>query len=76
MPSECKIQCCKEQLENEEVEKIIKELSPRIKNSITNTAYQEREDLEQELAIKIIEKIQMFECRDSPGFWDFVQSKQ
>ncbi|MFD0953073.1 hypothetical protein [Virgibacillus natechei] len=59
-------------MENEEVKKIIKELTPRIKSSITNTTYQERENLEQELAIKI-EKLQMFECRYSPGFWEFIQ---
>ncbi|WP_343844045.1 hypothetical protein [Salinibacillus aidingensis] len=63
-----------DRLENEKVEQVIEELTPRIKSSIRNTAFQEREDLEQEIIIKIIEKIRLFERNDSPGFWEFVQA--
>ncbi|GAA0504388.1 hypothetical protein GCM10008986_34910 [Salinibacillus aidingensis] len=74
MSSECRMQNSGDYLKNEEVKQVIEELTPRIKSSIRNTAYQEREDLEQEIIIKIIEKIRLFERKDSPGFWDFVQA--
>jgi hypothetical protein len=34
------------------------------------TSYQEREDLEQELKIKIVEKADMLLCQEVPGFWE------
>lgn len=44
----------------------------KIKKSLKNTPYQEREDLEQELVAKIIEKIQEVEFEEPQGFWDIV----
>ncbi|MBD5018382.1 hypothetical protein GUF50_02765, partial [Xanthomonas citri pv. citri] len=37
-----------------------------------NTSYQEREDLEQELKIKMFEKADMLLCQDVPRFWEFI----
>ncbi|KKB75445.1 sigma-O factor regulator RsoA [Bacillus sp. FSL M8-0052] len=45
---------------------------PMIRNKLKNTSFQEREDLEQELKIKIYEKADMLLCQDVPGFWEFV----
>ncbi|MGX4723115.1 hypothetical protein CHCC14809_1410 [Bacillus licheniformis] len=43
-----------------------------IKNKLNNTSYQEREDLEQELKMKICEKAEMLLCQEVPGFWEFI----
>ncbi|WP_261383382.1 sigma-O factor regulator RsoA [Bacillus licheniformis] len=46
--------------------------TPMIKNKLNNTSYQEREDLEQELKMKICEKAEMLLCQEVPGFWEFI----
>ncbi|HFR4168324.1 hypothetical protein [Bacillus cereus] len=46
-----------------------------IRKSLRNTPYQEREDLEQEIKIKIYEKINVIEELPIPGFFDFIKSK-
>ncbi|MBJ8056603.1 hypothetical protein JDS87_33490, partial [Bacillus cereus] len=46
--------------------------TPMIKKKLQNTAYQEREDLEQELYIKLIEKVDWLIYQEGPGFWEFI----
>lgn len=56
---------------NEEALMIIENFTPKIKQCLHQTSYQEREDLEQEIKLKIIEKLATQEFNDTPSFWDF-----
>ncbi|UPW82626.1 hypothetical protein [Lysinibacillus sp. Ag94] len=56
---------------NEEALTIIENFIPKIKQCLHNTEFQEREDLEQEIKLKIIEKLATVEFQDAPSFWDF-----
>lgn len=56
---------------NEENLTIIEDFIPKIKQCLHNTDYQEREDLEQEIKLKIIEKLATVQFQDAPSFWDF-----
>lgn len=56
---------------NEETLTIIENFIPKIKHCLHNTDYQEREDLEQEIKLKIIEKLATVRFQDAPSFWDF-----
>ncbi|AEP88206.1 MULTISPECIES: sigma-O factor regulator RsoA [Bacillus] len=55
-----------------DIEHLIECFSPMIRKKLCNTSYQEREDLEQELKIKMFEKADMLLCQDVPGFWEFI----
>ncbi|WP_224930844.1 sigma-O factor regulator RsoA [Bacillus safensis] len=57
---------------NGEMEQLIETFTPMIKKKLQNTAYQEREDLEQELYIKLIEKVDRLIHQGGPGFWEFI----
>ncbi|MFT0801351.1 sigma-O factor regulator RsoA [Bacillus swezeyi] len=59
-------------LRNEDIEKLLESFTPMIKNKLRNTSYQERDDLEQELKMKICEKADMLLCQEVPGFWEFI----
>lgn len=56
---------------NEETLTIIENFIPKIKQCLHNTDFQEREDLEQEIKLKIIEKLATVEFQGAPSFWDF-----
>ncbi|MDM5250042.1 hypothetical protein [Lysinibacillus sp. G4S2] len=61
-------------LENQHIKEtltIIENFTPRIKQCLYNTDYQEREDLEQEIKLKIIEKLATVKFQNVPSFWDF-----
>ncbi|MCZ4248093.1 sigma-O factor regulator RsoA [Bacillus amyloliquefaciens] len=62
----------KEKTDIDEMELLISRFSPMIKKKLSSTSYQEREDLEQELKIKIVEKADMLLCQEVPGFWEFI----
>lgn len=51
---------------------IIESFNGKIKQSLTHTSYQERDDLEQEIKLKIIEKLYTVEFREAPSFWNFL----
>ncbi|WP_010095429.1 hypothetical protein [Ornithinibacillus scapharcae] len=63
--------------ENQDIEHIIKKFELKIKKSTKYTHYQDQEDLEQEIKLKIIEKLTTTEFEEPPGFWSFLteQSK-
>ncbi|GEN32356.1 putative FlaG/YvyC family protein [Cerasibacillus quisquiliarum] len=61
----------KQKIHNE-VELIIEKFGPKIKNSLKNTHFQEREDLEQEIKLKIIEKLTDFKVKEVPSFWEII----
>ncbi|MED0876784.1 hypothetical protein [Bacillus mobilis] len=54
-------------------EEIINEFSPKIKKSLRNTPFQERADLEQEIKLKIYEKMDVLENISAPHFFEFVE---
>ncbi|WIY58991.1 hypothetical protein [Bacillus arachidis] len=54
-------------------EEIIVKFSPKINKSLRNTPIQEREDLEQEIMMKIYEKIPFLQNMSAPTFFDFIE---
>lgn len=48
----------------------------RIKKNLRNTPFQEREDLEQEIKLKIYEKMDVLNRLSSPGFFDFLEEME
>jgi hypothetical protein len=51
----------------------LKQLHPKIKKSLYYTKPQDREDLEQELKMKITECIHNDVFEQPPGFWEFAK---
>ncbi|MEK3823017.1 hypothetical protein MKY20_28530 [Cytobacillus sp. FSL W8-0315] len=56
----------------EEVEVIINQLESKIKRYAKETTFDEREDLSQELRIKLIEKINVLLNEAVPGFFEYT----
>lgn len=46
-------------------------MMPKIKRSVLNTSNQDREDLEQEIKLKVIEAVLYNKVESPPTFWDF-----
>lgn len=57
---------------DEKIIEIIESFNGKIKQSLTHTSYQDRDDLEQEIKLKIIEKLNTVEFREAPSFWNFL----
>ncbi|HLR02373.1 MAG TPA: hypothetical protein VK111_06500 [Virgibacillus sp.] len=55
-------------------EETIEQLRPKIKKSLYDTHVQERDDLEQELKLKITECIHNDVFDEAPGFWEFART--
>lgn len=53
-------------------EDIIEEFNFKIKKSLNATELQNRDDLEQEIKIKIFEKLDTLNKIDAPGFFEYV----
>lgn len=58
---------------NDEILSILNDFQPKIKMSLKNTSFQDREDLEQEINTKIIEKLKTVEFKESPSLWSFFK---
>lgn len=54
-------------------EQAIKKLDPKIKKSLFSTNVQNREDLEQEIKLKITECFKNDVFEKTPGFWEFAK---
>lgn len=59
------------EIDYKEMEEVLDRFAPKIKQSLKNTNYQDREDLEQEIKLKIIEKLFTVEFKEPPNFWCF-----
>ncbi|OUB84302.1 MULTISPECIES: hypothetical protein [Bacillus cereus group] len=59
-------------LSNYNYEGILQIFNLKIRKCLKNTPYQEREDLEQEIKVKIFEKISVINDLEVPGFFDFL----
>ncbi|WP_342718348.1 hypothetical protein AAG068_04750 [Bacillus paramycoides] len=55
-------------------EKILQIFKFKICSCLQNTPYQEREDLEQEIKMKIFEKVDVINGLEVPGFFEFLDS--
>ncbi|KAB2454311.1 hypothetical protein F8160_11225 [Bacillus sp. CH126_4D] len=55
-------------------EEILRIFKFKICSCLQNTPYQEREDLEQEIKMKIFEKIDVINGLEVPGFFEFLDS--
>ncbi len=62
-----------DEVKKKEIEDILKRFNPQIKKVLKNTSYQEREDLEQEIKVKILEKVNSLNIESPPGFWEFIK---
>ncbi|MBC6975084.1 MULTISPECIES: hypothetical protein [Bacillus] len=56
-----------------EFEEIIEMFSPKINKCIRNTPKQERDNVAQEIKIKILEKIPILQSMAAPSFFDFIE---
>ncbi|GGE70697.1 hypothetical protein [Priestia taiwanensis] len=56
-----------------EIEVVLQAVTPIIKKNIYYTSPQEREDLEQELKMKIFEKQAIWQQTDTPTFLQFIE---
>ncbi|GAQ18250.1 sigma factor regulatory protein rsoA [Oceanobacillus picturae] len=54
-----------------EIINLINKVEPKIKSSLSQTSYSEKEDLEQSIKLKIIESASKIESIESPGFFEF-----
>ena len=59
-------------LSKEELLNLIDSLNPKIKKSLKNTNYQDRNDLEQEIKLKIIESYEKIAAIEAPNFEEFL----
>ncbi|WP_238655565.1 helix-turn-helix domain-containing protein [Paenibacillus piscarius] len=51
---------------------IIDKFTPKIQKSLYQTNAQNRNDLRQEVNLKMIEAINKYDLESVPGFWEFV----
>lgn len=61
------------EVENKDLERILEIFRPAIKKSLINTRMQEREDLEQEISMKILEKLSYLQEIRTPDFFEFIE---
>ncbi|MED3922730.1 helix-turn-helix domain-containing protein [Priestia aryabhattai] len=63
---------CKAKDNEDYMVKLIKMFEPKIKKSLLQTNNQEREDLFQELVLKLMNCVQNSRATEVPGFLDFL----
>lgn len=61
---------------NEAIEKMLKIFTPKIKKTLLQTNSQNREDLEQELQLKLVNLIKIYDLDKVSGFWGFYEMKK
>ena len=57
--------------DNEALLEIIKLFEPKIAKSLYLTNQSSREELSQELMLKLVESIRKYDMHNIPGFWEF-----
>jgi hypothetical protein len=58
---------------NDEFVDILDSFQPKIKKSLKNTDYQDREDLEQEINMKVVEKYNTISYDGCPSIWELLK---
>ena len=54
-------------------EELLNMFEPKIKKSLHQTSYEKREDLEQEIKLKIYEKMKVINEIEAPGFFETLE---
>ena len=54
----------------------LKRFERKILHELKQTSSEEREDLIQELHLKMIETVQNYNLEKAPGFWEFVHQEK
>lgn len=63
--------------DNKDWEEILNDFQLKINYNLSKVPVHEREDLEQEIKLKIIEKIRLFKDKNNiPGFWDLLSTQE
>ena len=60
-------------MERKEIEMILENLEFKIRKHVKQTVLDEREDLSQEIKIKVIEKVDFFLNEEVPGIIEFIE---
>lgn len=63
---------CEIELDYNNYEELLKYFSPKIQKSLRNIPLQEQDDLNQEIHIKIFEKLNVMQSIKAPGFFEFL----
>ncbi|WP_289375896.1 helix-turn-helix domain-containing protein [Paenibacillus silvae] len=58
------------------MESIIVKFNPKLQKSLYQTTQQDRNDLKQEIHLKIIEAVYKYDIETVPGFWEFIQNSK
>lgn len=58
------------------METIILKFNPKLQKSLYQTTKQDKNDLKQEISLKIIEAVHKYDMENVPGFWDFIEGKE
>ncbi|MEK4539168.1 helix-turn-helix domain-containing protein [Peribacillus sp. FSL K6-1552] len=58
---------------NEAIETVLKFYTPKIKKTLLQTSLQNRNDLEQELRLKLVKMIKMYDLDEIVGFGGFTK---
>ncbi|NIK12745.1 hypothetical protein [Alkalibacillus almallahensis] len=61
--------------ENVIIHETLKMMKPKIKKSINHTSYQEQEDVEQEINLKVVEAVKSEKIKPI-DFWEFVEKNK
>lgn len=64
----------KSKLDDEKsISSLLQQFESSIKKSLYQTSYNHREDLNQELNIKILDAVRDYNFDKCPGFWEFIR---
>jgi ribosome maturation factor RimP len=66
----------KVQYNTKEIIEILENFEGKIQKILTQTIYRERDDLAQEIRLKIIEKLNTLEFSQTPSFWSFIENSK
>ncbi|MCW3793769.1 helix-turn-helix domain-containing protein [Paenibacillus sp. LS1] len=58
------------------MESIIVKFNPKLQKSLYQTTQQDRNDLKQEIHLKIIEAVYKYDLETVPGLWEFIHTKE
>ncbi|MFT0803535.1 hypothetical protein VSK91_22680 [Bacillus swezeyi] len=61
-------------LSHHEKEEFLEMFNPLIKKCLNNISFQEREDFEQEIKARLLDKLNHIYTQDAPGFWEFAMN--
>ena len=59
--------------DTEAIEKVLKAFKPKIKKTLQQTNFKNRDDLEQELQFKLVNIVKTYDVEQIDGFWGFYE---